>query len=123
MAIIIELIPGRDGKICTVKLKTQHGTVLRPVQRVYPLEIRANENCVTEEVADEGESNSQKDVNVTIAPNDVIKKYTSSGRCVKTPNKLDLFNHHCYRFDTLPEYQTGGGCCENSPALNGSEVE
>ncbi|GFX45561.1 DUF5641 domain-containing protein [Trichonephila clavipes] len=27
-AKIIELIPGRDGKIRTVKLKTQHGTVL-----------------------------------------------------------------------------------------------
>ncbi|GFY35872.1 integrase catalytic domain-containing protein [Trichonephila clavipes] len=52
MAKIIELIPGRDGKIRTVKLKTQHGTVLRPVQRVYPLEIRANENCVTQEVAE-----------------------------------------------------------------------
>ncbi|GFW30529.1 integrase catalytic domain-containing protein [Trichonephila clavipes] len=57
MARIIELIPGRDGKIRTVKRKTQHGTVLRPVQRVYPLEIRSNENCVTEEVAGEGESN------------------------------------------------------------------
>ncbi|GFW12611.1 hypothetical protein TNCV_818631 [Trichonephila clavipes] len=54
MVRIIELIPGRDGKIRTVKLKTQHGTVLRPVQRVYPLEIRANEDCVTEEVADPG---------------------------------------------------------------------
>ncbi|GFS55676.1 uncharacterized protein TNCV_131851 [Trichonephila clavipes] len=78
MARIIELIPGRDGKIRTVKLKTQHGIVLRPVQRVYPLEIRANENCVTEKIAGEGESNSKKGVNVTIAPNDVIKKYTSS---------------------------------------------
>ncbi|GFW67926.1 integrase catalytic domain-containing protein [Trichonephila clavipes] len=74
MARIIELIPGRDGKIRTVKHKTQHGTVLRPVQRVYPLEIRANENCVTEEAAGEGESNSKKGINVTIAPNDVIKK-------------------------------------------------
>ncbi|GFW61542.1 DUF5641 domain-containing protein [Trichonephila clavipes] len=107
MAKIIELIPGRDGKIRTVKLKTQHGTVLRPVQRVHPLDICANENCVMEEVAGEGESNSKIGVNVTIAPNDVIKKYTSSGRCVKTPNRLDLFNYHCYRFDTLPEYQTG----------------
>ncbi|GFW72427.1 DUF5641 domain-containing protein [Trichonephila clavipes] len=123
MARISELIPGRDGKIRTVKLKTWHGTVLRPVQRVYPLEIHANENCVPEEVAGEGESNSKKDVNVTIEPNDVIKKYTSSGRCVKTPNRLDLFNYHCYRFNTLPEYQTGGGCCENSPTLNGSGVE
>ncbi|GFQ81455.1 hypothetical protein TNCT_331461 [Trichonephila clavata] len=30
------------------------------------------------------------------APNDVIKKHTSSGRCVKTPNRLDLFNYDCY---------------------------
>ncbi|GFU46434.1 integrase catalytic domain-containing protein [Trichonephila clavipes] len=52
MVRTIELIPGRDGKIRTVKLKTHHGTVLRPVQRVYPLEIRANENCVTEEDAE-----------------------------------------------------------------------
>ncbi|GFW63682.1 DUF5641 domain-containing protein [Trichonephila clavipes] len=60
MVKIIELISGRDGKIRTVKLKTQHGTVLRQVQRVYPLEIRANENCVTEEVTGERESNSKK---------------------------------------------------------------
>ncbi|GFU50195.1 DUF5641 domain-containing protein [Trichonephila clavipes] len=86
MAKIIELITGRDGKIRTFKRKIQHVTVLRPVQRVYPLEIRANENCATEEVAGEGESNSKNGVNVTIAPNDVIKKYTSSGRCVKTPD-------------------------------------
>ncbi|GFY63696.1 uncharacterized protein TNIN_50721 [Trichonephila inaurata madagascariensis] len=123
MAKIIELIPGRDGKIHTVKLKTQHGTVLRPVQRVYPLEIRENENFVTEEVAGEGESNSKKGVNVTTAPNDVIKKYTSSSRCGKTPNRLDLFNYHYYRFDTIPEYQTGRKCCENSRALNDPGVE
>ncbi|GFW97614.1 hypothetical protein TNCV_684841 [Trichonephila clavipes] len=54
MAKIIELIPGRDGQIHTVRLKTQHGTVLRPVQRAYSLEIRADENCVKEEVAREG---------------------------------------------------------------------
>ncbi|GFV15054.1 DUF5641 domain-containing protein [Trichonephila clavipes] len=123
MAKIVELIPGRDGKIRTVKLKTQHGTVLRPMQSVYPLEILANENCLAEEVASERESNSKKGVNVTIASNDVTKRYTSCSRCVKTPNRLDLFNYHCYRLDTLTEYQTGGGCCDNSRALNGSGAE
>ncbi|GFU88961.1 integrase catalytic domain-containing protein [Trichonephila clavipes] len=44
LAKIIELIPGRDGKIRTVRLKTQHGKFLRPIQRIYPLEIRSNEN-------------------------------------------------------------------------------
>ncbi|GFX61094.1 integrase catalytic domain-containing protein [Trichonephila clavipes] len=122
MAKIIELNPGQDGKIRSVKLKIQHGTVLRSVQRVYPLEIRANENCVTKEVVGERESNSKKGVNAMTAPNDVIQKYTSSGGCTKTPNRLDLFNYHCHRFDTLPEYQTSG-CCENSRALNGAGVE
>ncbi|GFU76805.1 DUF5641 domain-containing protein [Trichonephila clavipes] len=42
LAKIIELIPGRDGKIRTVRLKTQHGKMLRPIQRIYPLEIRSN---------------------------------------------------------------------------------
>ncbi|GFR26233.1 integrase catalytic domain-containing protein [Trichonephila clavata] len=50
MAIIIELISGRDGKTRTVIVKTQHETVLPPVQRVYPSEIRTNKNCETEEV-------------------------------------------------------------------------
>ncbi|GFT02868.1 integrase catalytic domain-containing protein [Trichonephila clavipes] len=35
IAKIIELIPGRDGEIRTVRLKTQHGTVIRPVQRIF----------------------------------------------------------------------------------------
>ncbi|GFU94530.1 integrase catalytic domain-containing protein [Trichonephila clavipes] len=39
-----ELIPGQDGKIHTVRLKTQHQKILRPIQRIYPLEIRSNEN-------------------------------------------------------------------------------
>ncbi|GFV05381.1 DUF5641 domain-containing protein [Trichonephila clavipes] len=36
IAEIIELIPGRDGEIRTVQLKTQHGTVIRPVQPYLP---------------------------------------------------------------------------------------
>ncbi|GBM74745.1 hypothetical protein AVEN_197990-1 [Araneus ventricosus] len=44
LAKIVELIPGRDGEIRTVKLKTQHGTVSRPIQRIYPLEIYSNQS-------------------------------------------------------------------------------
>ncbi|GFS29384.1 DUF5641 domain-containing protein [Nephila pilipes] len=43
LAKIIELIPWRDGKIRSVKLKTQHGTVLCPMQCIYRLEIYSNE--------------------------------------------------------------------------------
>ncbi|GFY03492.1 integrase catalytic domain-containing protein [Trichonephila clavipes] len=44
IAKIVELIPGRDGEIRTVRLKTQHGTVIRPVQRIFPLEVQAIAN-------------------------------------------------------------------------------
>ncbi|GFV20657.1 integrase catalytic domain-containing protein [Trichonephila clavipes] len=44
IAKIIELIPGRDGEIRTVRLKTLHGTVIRPVQRIFPLEVQAIAN-------------------------------------------------------------------------------
>ncbi|GFV31612.1 RNase H domain-containing protein [Trichonephila clavipes] len=44
IAKIMELIPGRDGEIRTVRLKTQHGTVIRPVQRIFPLEVQAIAN-------------------------------------------------------------------------------
>ena len=39
LAVVEELIHGRDGKVRIVKLKTASGTLLRPVQQVYPLEI------------------------------------------------------------------------------------
>ncbi|GFR11507.1 DUF5641 domain-containing protein [Trichonephila clavata] len=44
IAKIIELIPGRGGEIRTVRFKTQHGTVIRPVQRIFLLEIQAIAN-------------------------------------------------------------------------------
>ncbi|GFT56980.1 integrase catalytic domain-containing protein [Trichonephila clavipes] len=106
LAKIIELIPGRDGKIRTVRLKTQHGKMLRPIQRIYPLEIRSNENL------QRGMEESIPTVSETLSPDEVIfKKYTSSGRCVKKPKRLDLFNRICYVLETLCESQ-GGGCCK-----------
>ncbi|GFQ83457.1 DUF5641 domain-containing protein [Trichonephila clavata] len=44
IANIIELIPSRDREIRTVRLKTQHGTAIRPVQRIFPLEVQAIAN-------------------------------------------------------------------------------
>jgi hypothetical protein len=34
-----ELIPGRDGSVCLVKLRAISGLLLRPFHRIYPLEI------------------------------------------------------------------------------------
>ncbi|GFV20637.1 integrase catalytic domain-containing protein [Trichonephila clavipes] len=43
LAKVIRLIPGKDGKIRTVELKTRTRTMLRPIQRVYPLEVHSRE--------------------------------------------------------------------------------
>ncbi|GFT13868.1 DUF5641 domain-containing protein [Nephila pilipes] len=81
LAKIIELIPGRDGKIRTVKLKTQHGTVLRPIQRIYPLEIYSKESVDGELGDEESNSNNVTDNenNVTSADDVIVRKFTSSG--------------------------------------------
>ncbi|GFR29087.1 integrase catalytic domain-containing protein [Trichonephila clavata] len=44
IAKIIELIPGQYGEIHTVRLKTQHGTVIYPVQRIFRLEVQSIAN-------------------------------------------------------------------------------
>ena len=39
LAVVEEFIPSGDGKVRLVKLRTASGILLRPVQRIYPLEI------------------------------------------------------------------------------------
>ncbi|GFV95677.1 DUF5641 domain-containing protein [Trichonephila clavipes] len=102
IAKIIELIPGRDREIRTVRLKTQHGTVIRPVQRIFPLEVQAIANS-DEELKEESISVKSTKPEKVLNTNDaIVKKYTSSGRLVKEPKRLDLLNYTCYRFETLP---------------------
>ncbi|GFW83594.1 DUF5641 domain-containing protein [Trichonephila clavipes] len=80
---IIELIPGRDGEIRTVRLKTQHGTVIRPVQRIFPLEVQAIAN-IDKELKEESISVKSIKPEKVLNTNDaIVKKYTSSGRLVK----------------------------------------
>ncbi|GFX69799.1 integrase catalytic domain-containing protein [Trichonephila clavipes] len=107
IAKIIELIPGRDGEIRTVRLKTQHGTVIRPVQRIFPLEVQAIANS-DKELKEESISVKSTTPEKVLNTNDaIVKKYTSSGRLVKEPKRLDLLNYNCYRFETLPKSRIG----------------
>jgi len=43
VARIVGLIPGRDGVVHTAKVKSQNGLLLRPVQRLFPLEVSTDE--------------------------------------------------------------------------------
>ncbi|UYV68299.1 hypothetical protein LAZ67_5003760 [Cordylochernes scorpioides] len=44
MAKIEELIPGRDGKIRVARVKTKRGMLMRPIQKIYPLEVTSEED-------------------------------------------------------------------------------
>ncbi|GFU51207.1 integrase catalytic domain-containing protein [Trichonephila clavipes] len=77
LAKIIELIPGRDGKIRMVRLKTQHGKILRPKQRIYPLEIRSNENL------QRGLEESIPTVSETLSPDEKAWSCKSSANKIK----------------------------------------
>jgi hypothetical protein len=43
LAVVQELIPCPDGEVRLVRLRTASGVLLRPIQRVYPLEINEGE--------------------------------------------------------------------------------
>ncbi|GFX09213.1 integrase catalytic domain-containing protein [Trichonephila clavipes] len=76
LARVLKLIPGCDGHIRLALIKTEHSEFLRPVQRLFRLEL---DNPVGK-------------------VNDVIRVYsTSSGRIVKTLKRLKCFctKLHC----------------------------
>jgi len=88
MAKIIELIPGRDGTVRVARVKTQHGTLLRPLQRLYPLEVSSSE-------ADDIVDKAERPVGAELREQPVHKHYdtdvtdvTRSGRRVIRPKKL-----------------------------------
>lgn len=43
MGVIVELIKGEDDLVRTVRIKTANGIFLRPVSKLYPLEVYSNE--------------------------------------------------------------------------------
>ena len=48
MGMILELIPSLDQYVRSVKLKVSNGTLIRPVTKIYPLEVQSNEPPVVE---------------------------------------------------------------------------
>ncbi len=65
---ISEVFPGKDGIIRTVKVKTTEGVLLRPLQRIYPMEVPVFSKDETK--------------NIT----------TKSGRNIRVPSRLTYLN-------------------------------
>ncbi|XP_055951606.1 uncharacterized protein LOC129987677 [Argiope bruennichi] len=101
---ITEIFPGKDGSVRLVKIKTKNGEFLRPVQRLYALEVQTPsvENLLEKrasEIEEEKEETVQQqyvehpeklpESDKTSLPNLNIMK-TRFGRNIQAPKRLDL---------------------------------
>lgn len=84
---VIELIPGKDGKVRLLKLQTSHSQILRPIQRIYPLEVSSTDcakSILPEPVLNHSQNELSEDESYL-----QIKK-TKFGRTIRMPEKLNL---------------------------------
>ncbi|KAF2887722.1 hypothetical protein ILUMI_18451 [Ignelater luminosus] len=99
LAKIVEIITGKDGEIRVVRLKTANGELVRPVQRIYQLEINSPiEQKITKENKQENfdplditevtlSKENEKEGCQLIKKPSVVTRY---GRQVKIPKRLGL---------------------------------
>ncbi|UYV61002.1 hypothetical protein LAZ67_1003055 [Cordylochernes scorpioides] len=78
MARIVELFPGRDGHSRVAKVRTKLGTLIRPVQKLHPLEVSSGDPILR----------SKEDTTIEEAHSEA--KRTRCGRVVKPPQRLNL---------------------------------
>lgn len=88
LGLVLETYPGADGNIRVARVKTAHGERIRPLQRLYPLEVCSTMKQLLVE----------PDSPLKIQMEDAMKSEvqektpatTRSGRCVKIPDRLNL---------------------------------
>ena len=64
----MKLFPGKDGIVRVAELKTAQGTIVRPVQKLYPLEVR-----------------QQKLATLECDKEHLVQKVTRTGRIINPP--------------------------------------
>ncbi|GFR29791.1 DUF5641 domain-containing protein [Trichonephila clavata] len=69
---VFELIPGRDGKVHTLKLRCSNSEIIRPIQRVFPLEIQSAETVNSEDVPLEADAPKIPSANVDVSESTII---------------------------------------------------
>ncbi|GFT09056.1 integrase catalytic domain-containing protein [Trichonephila clavipes] len=119
---VIELIPGRDGKIRTLNLRCSNSEIIRSIQRVFPLEIQSAEVGESDDVPLDAEALkipsagvdvSESAIPVNALPN--MPKVSRYGRTIQRPRILNIFSVTTV-FES--EYtQKEGGCCVSNPRL------
>ncbi|GBN71959.1 hypothetical protein AVEN_181744-1, partial [Araneus ventricosus] len=90
LGFVIELLLVKDGVTRLVRLRTSKGELLRPVQRIFPLEVSSSwfKDCQKETTHENANNEvSSESFRSDTAP---VTLKTKSGRTVKKPLKLDL---------------------------------
>ncbi|GFV64352.1 uncharacterized protein TNCV_2502701 [Trichonephila clavipes] len=96
---VIELIPGRDGKVRTLKLRCSNSEIIRPIKRVFPLEIQSAEmgqsndvplNAEALKIPSAGVDVSESAIPVNAPPN--MPKVSRYGHTIQRPRRLNVFN-------------------------------
>ena len=87
LAIVSAIYPGRDGIIRAVELKTTHGTIERPVQHLYPIEIACDKDTVRDA--------SEDTISVPLNPSAAVFRprrdaAVAARTRIQEPNELEL---------------------------------
>lgn len=94
LGLVTKVMHGRDGEIRVVKVKTVHGELIRPVQRLYPLEITTSdaEQALNKslEKSKEREREILSDEEPPAVQEKEVEIRSRSGRPVRTRQRLDL---------------------------------
>lgn len=94
MARIVELFPGKDKEIRVARLKTKNGELVRSLQRLVHMELRAKEIDMTDrpDVVQKSitlhKAKKPEKLKKSIIVDDLKEVITRSGRRVKTPLRL-----------------------------------
>jgi hypothetical protein len=93
LAVVKEVFPGQDGHIRVVKLKTAKGELIRPIQRLIPLEVKHCEEeakrfrgsaKIPSKAAERPEPEPEEEIEF---PTETDLR-TRSGRMIKKPERL-----------------------------------
>ncbi|GFU04706.1 integrase catalytic domain-containing protein [Nephila pilipes] len=93
---VVELIPGRDGKVRTLKLRCNKTEIIRPIQRVFPLEIQSAETAELDVVPLDADAPKILSANVDVSESTMIPvdappnrpKLSRYGRTIRRPKRL-----------------------------------
>ncbi|GFY35953.1 uncharacterized protein TNCV_4843251 [Trichonephila clavipes] len=97
---VIELIPGRDGTVRILKLRCSNFEIIRPIQRVFPLEIQSAEMGESNDVPLDAEALKIPSAGVDVsesaipvnAPPNMPKESKYGLYTIQRPRRLNDFN-------------------------------